>query len=147
MATFVTGKSLAVDGLNETIRGLKKVRPELGKVATRANKSLTTRIMLPAARQNWRSQRIRPSVADQAVVAAAGQTWAGLRTRYRKFGFGAGVVFGSKQYAQFRPWVGNQFTPGQTRDYIVGPAIVKKGEQFSREWMSEVEKAIIEAIR
>ena len=147
MATFVTGKSLAVDGLNETIRGLKKVRPELGKVATRANKALTNRLILPEARSAWRSQRIKPSVADQAVKPAAGQTWAGIRTKYSRFGYGAGVTFGSKQYSQFRPWVGNQFTPGQTRDYIVGPAIEKKGDQFSREWMGEVEKAIVEAIR
>ncbi len=152
MATFVTGRSIAVDGLKETIKGFKKSRPELAKVATKANKKLTQRLILPEAQRNWSSQRIKPSVAAKAVVAAAGQTWAGVRVRYRDetFPYGAGVLFGSKQFAQFRPWIGNQYTAGGAggeKDFIVDPAVRKKGDRFAGEMMKSVSDAMVDAIR
>jgi len=148
MATFVTGRSLAVDGLKQTVNALKKERPELGRAATKAGKQLTDKLITPEARNNWASQRIRPSVANRVVVSAAGQTWAGVRVRYKDktFPFGAGVVFGSLQYKQFPKWVGNQHTGGD-KDLIVGAAVRKKGDEFGRKYMGAVAEGMEDAIR
>lgn len=150
MATFTTGRAIAVDGLNETIRGLKKSRKELGRVSTKALKTRTSRIVLPEAQKNWQRQNIKPSVARSAVVPAAGQAWAGIRVRYRDgtHPYGAGVVWGSWRYPQFRPWKGNQFTGNTTfNDYIVGPAVRKRGDEFADGLMDDLEGSIVKAIK
>ena len=145
MATFYGGRSIAVDGLNETIRGFKEINRDVPKDVRVELKRRTERTVLPAARRNWRSQRIKPSLADSAVVAAAGQTWAGIRVRYNdhRFPFGAGVVFGSWKYRQFRPWKGNQYTGNTTwDDYIAGPAIRGDGDLFAKGLMDDLAKTV-----
>lgn len=145
MPTSVTGRSIAVDGLSETMRGLKKIRPELGRIAAKANRDLTKEIILPAARRNWATQRIKPSVANRAVVAAAGANWAGVRSKAKSFPYGAGVTFGARAFPQFRPWVGNQIS-GTGGDYIVSPAVREKGDEFSARFMANLERHLVEAI-
>ena len=147
---FVTGRSISVDGLAETVRGFKSVSKSLPREVARANRDRTKRIMVPEVQKNWRGQRIRPSVAGNVIAAAGGQAWAGIRVRYKdaQFPFAAGVVFGSKRFGQFRPWVGNQSSSGSgdDKDYIVGAAIRKKGDEFAEGWMDEVAKRLEAAV-
>lgn len=143
--TFVTGRSIAVDGLADTIRGLKATHQNVGRVASAANRKLTKRIIIPEVESNWRSQRVKPSVAASVVKEAGGENWAGVRVYLKKYPYAAGVQFGSLKYGQFRKWVGNAAT-GSDGDYLVDPAVRRKGDDFARLFMDEVTRAVVEEI-
>ena len=146
MATFYKGDAIAVEGLNATIRGIKKINKDAPKEVLREIKRRVERDVLPEARKEWRSQDIKPSMADTVLRPAAGQTWAGLRARYKdkRFGYAAGVVFGSWQYPQFRPWKGNQYTGNTTwDDYVVGPAVGRKGDDFADGLLDDMARAVV----
>lgn len=150
MATFLVGRAIAVDGLQETVRGLKQMDKRMVSEVRKTLKNRTNEILVPEARKQWASQPIKPSVADSIVQPAAGQSWAGIRIRYREetYPYGAGVVWGSFKFRQFRPWKGNQYT-GNTDwdDYIVRPAVERKGDKFADGLMDDLEAAIWRAVQ
>lgn len=77
----------------------------------------------------WRKQRIRPSKANSVVGRRATQTDAKVTLRGSKFPYAAGVEFGSIQFRQFRPWVGNAATGATWRDmYVLGSTLVEYQE-------------------
>jgi hypothetical protein len=49
-------------------------------------------------------------------------TSAGLTLRYSKYPWAGGAEWGAKQFKQFKPWTGNQWTE-QFPGYIVQPTI------------------------
>jgi hypothetical protein len=116
---------LAVEGLTESIRGLRKVDKELARLVTDEIRYQARQIVLPRARANWAGQPIRPSQAASAVKHQADQKGASLVLRYAPHPYAAGVEFGSHRYRQFRSWRGNQFTvtPGSSTGYVVQDAI------------------------
>ena len=148
MAAIVVTGALSVEGLNESIRGLKRLRPDLPRVVSKASRELMKDVVLPEARQNWASQRIRPSMANRAVTMSATQSQASLVLKYRTVPYAAGVEFGSKQYAQFRPWGGNQFTvkPGTNVGFVAQAAIRTSLPEVEKRWADTVVKAIDRAV-
>jgi hypothetical protein len=116
---------LAVEGLTESIRGLRKVDKDLARLVVNTIRDQARDIVLPAARSNWAGQQIRPSQAASAVKHQADQKGASIVLRYASHPYAAGVEFGSHRYGQFRSWRGNRFTvtPGSSTGYVVQDAI------------------------
>ncbi len=136
--------AIQVDGLAESIRGLKKAADDLPRIVTGTVRRLTKEIMLPAARGRWASQPIRPSQATSAITASATQRAAGLKLRASVHPYAYGVEFGSKRFRQFRPWRGNRFTvaAGSATGYVVQDAIRDNLARFEERWEGEVVDAI-----
>ena len=146
--TVVVGGAIAVDGLSESIRGLKKLRPDLPRVVSKASRELVKGTVLPEARNRWASQRIKPSAARKAVTATATQSQAALILRYSVVSYAAGVEYGSKRFPQFRAWRGNRFTvaPGSSTGYVAQDAIRDTLPKVEKDWADTVAKAIDAAV-
>jgi hypothetical protein len=117
--------SLRVEGLTESIRGLRKVHKELPELVVKAVRNQSRDIVVPEARSRWAGQPIRPSQATSVVKWQADQKGASLVLRYSAHPYAAGVEFGAHRYKQFRSWRGNQFSvvPGASTGYVVQDAI------------------------
>lgn len=146
--TVVTGGTITIDGLDETIRGLRKVSKTLPRTANKASRDLVRTVVVPVAVRNWQSQRIKPSVASQAIKAQGTATSAGVNVRYGKFPYAAGVEYGSLKYGQFRRWRGNRFTvsPGSSTGYVAQDAIRDTLPEMEARWMMAVTMSILDAI-
>ena len=146
--TVIADGVLAVEGLRDVINGLKAVSKTLPRTVTKANRAVATQIVLPEARRNWATQRIRPSQARSAIAVTATRTAASIKLRYSKHPYAAGVEFGSLAFRQFRPWRGNQFTvtPGSTTGYVVQAAIRDTLKQVETEYADRVLDAVDDAI-
>ena len=146
--TILAGGSIAIDGLADTIGGLRKVSKDIGRVANKASRLLIDDVVVPTARANWQSQRVKPSVANQAVKAQGTATSAGVSVRYSRFPYAAGIEYGSKQYRQFNRWRGNRFTvaPGSSTGYVAQDAIRTKLPEVEEKWVNAVSKAINQAV-
>ena len=118
--------AIAVDGLNEAIRGLGTVSREAKLDAVKALRELAKDPVTVKARLNWASQRIRPTQAARVIKwSASGTQGAAVVLKYGSFPYAAGVEFGSHRYRQFRRWRGNRLTvsPGSSTGYVVQDAI------------------------
>ena len=149
--TFTTGEAIHVEGLRESIKGLRDLDKELPKIVSKTNRELTKTIMLPAARSRWRAQNIRPSQAVGVIKTSGSTAGAGIKLRSDsegKFPFAAGVEFGSLQFKQFKPWRGNRFTvaPGTSTGYVVQDAIRDNLDTFQKRWVKEVYAAMTGAL-
>lgn len=146
--TVLAGGSIAVDGLDETIRGLRKVNKTVAREANKASRKLVDDVVVPVAESKWSSQRIKPSVAGRVIKAQGTATSAGVNLRYSRFPYAAGVEYGSLAFSQFRPWRGNRFTvaPGSSTGYVVQDAIRDTLPEMEERWMFTVELAILSAI-
>ena len=102
-----------------------------------------------ARSQNWRRQRIRPSVANRAVTHSGTTKGAAVKLRYSVHPYAFGVEFGSRQFRQFRRWRGNRFTvaPGSSTGYVVQDAIRDTLPVVEKRWSGEVLDTIAEAVR
>ena len=140
--------AIAVDGLNEALRGLGKVSREAKLDAVKALRELAKDPVTVKARANWASQRIRPTQAAKVIKwSASGTQGAAVVLKYGSFPSAAGVEFGSMQFRQFPRWTGNQFAVSGHTGLIVQDAIRDTLPQVEQRWLREVIEAILEATR
>lgn len=134
------GQAVVVEGLRESIKGLKSIDKALPRVVSKAARDIAKEIVAPEAQKRWRDQRIKPSVATQ-VIKGSGTTAGGqINVRYKTFPYAAGVEYGAKQFGQFRPWRGNRFTvaPGTSTGYVAQDAIRDTLPEVEKRWNDEV---------
>lgn len=128
---------IRVAGLKEFTKAAKSVDSRFGRELTSAHKEVAT-LMATRAQARLRSGGRQASQAAKAAKPKATQAAAILRT-IAKPEFSLGVIWGMRRrtgwYAkeryegskgrQFKPWVGNQYTPGEAngKPYFVGDAV------------------------
>jgi len=134
----VADAGFEVDGLRELISDLKAFDSSLGRAVSKGFRDAMNQNLLPTAQANMGGQ---PVPKQAAMITAYGQQKeAGLVLRYARFPWAAGAEWGSKQYRQFRPWVGNAWT-GASRfpGYMIGAAFTTH--------LPTLEKKIVDAVK
>lgn len=108
----MTEVEIRVSGLNEIVRDLRAVYPELPKIIRQNNRKFAQRIV-PLVRQRFEAYYPRPwsdraSTGDSAstIRATAGATRASIAIGGPKAPDMAGKEFGSDRFQQFAPWTG-----------------------------------------
>ncbi len=160
--TFVVGGALAVEGLAESIKGLKRVDTEIPKLIVKITREGAKNPVALRARKKWAAQRIQPSKANKAITASGTTRGAAIKLRVSAVPSAAGVEFGAHIHhvfgrpvpqsqlkrRVFLPWRGNQFTvaPGASTGYVVQDAIRETLPIIERRWLDEVIKAIDKAV-
>ncbi|HHH26952.1 MAG TPA: hypothetical protein ENK57_01195 [Polyangiaceae bacterium] len=147
------GDGIAVEGLRESIRALRRADRELPKVVTREIRQIVNETVLPEARARWVRQGITASKARRAVTATVTTKGAGLRLNASKvptalaveFGADTHVLWGKRRVKQetlrrrvFRPPISRK----GTRGYVVGAAIRAKLPEVRERWARQVVSAI-----
>jgi hypothetical protein len=133
----VTLASLRVEGLNETVKGLRKVDSELPKVLAAQHRETATDVQHGAqARLAGEPVPKRTGVIGRSATARH----ATVVLRYSRYPWAAGAEYGSIKYGQFRRWRGNQFTPQLPAGpgYLIQPTIAKKLPQIDRDYADAV---------
>ena len=133
---------LIVEGLNELVKDLRALDRKLPRKVGQGFKQTLTAHTLRPARRNLAALSHVPNRRG-AVSVFASQREAGLKLRVSKYPWIAGAEFGSHQYRQFLPWVGNQYTgaddfPG----YIVGPALRATIDKVDRDMLDVIAELI-----
>lgn len=140
--------ALAVEGLAETVKGLKRASSTLPKAVSAAHREIVTRTVKPKALSNLMSQRSPKVPKKRGMIGHfATQREAGLILRARRYPWALGGEFGSFRFPQFKKWVGNRYIsivdlPG----YIIGPAIEKSLPKVEAIYTRTVIRHIQEAI-
>jgi len=144
MAVQHAGQAVVVEGLRESIRGLKQIDKSLPRVVSKAARDIAKEIVAPEAQKRWRDQRIKPSVATQAVKGSGTTAGGQVKVRYKTFPYAAGVEYGSLAFKQFRPWRGNKFTvaPGTSTGYVAQDAIRDTLPEVEDRWNDDVMRLI-----
>lgn len=161
--TFVVGGAIAVDGLDESIRGLRRARKDLPRIIAKVSRETAKNPVAARARKKWREQNIQPARANKAITASGTARGAAIKLRVSAVPVAAAVEFGahvhyvfgrpvsaaSMKRRVFKPWRGNQFTvnPGASTGYVVQDAIRETLPIVEERWLGEVVEAIEEAIR
>ena len=146
---MLTGSSIAIDGLNETMRGLNKIDKSLGRTVSKASRELVKQVVPPVAVAKWSSQKIKPSAASKVIKVSVTQRAAGITLRYGTYPYAAGVEFGSWRYHQFRGWRGNQHTVsfGASTGYVVQDSIKQTLPIVEKRWTQTIADAIDKAVQ
>ncbi len=160
--TVVVGGALAINGLDESIRGLRKIDAEIPKLITKITRESAKNPVAARARKKWAAQNIQPGRANKAITASGTAKGAAINLRVSAVPTAAAVEFGthihyvfgrpfpSKELKRrvFRPWKGNAFTvtPGSSTGYVVQDAIRETLPIVERRWLNEVIKAIDQAV-
>lgn len=146
--TLVVGGALAVDGLAESIKGLRRTRKDLPRVVAKVSRELAKDPVAKVARRRWAGQDIKPTMANKAIKWSGTTKGGGITLKYATVPYAAGVEFGSHDYKQFRAWRGNKFTvkPGSSTGYVVQDAIRDTLPVVERRWMNDVVEAIDKAV-
>ena len=161
--TFSVRDALVVDGLADSIRGLRKAKSDLPKVIAKTTRDQAKKLLLPVARGNWKSQPIQSHRAARAITVSATATGAAIRLRVSavpsaaavEFGTHIHFVFGRPVSASqmkrrvFKPWRGNQFTVtrGSSTGYVVQDAIRDTLPKVEATYHDEIEDAIAKWVR
>ena len=131
-----------VFGLKEAVKGLKGVG--LQKVVSDVNREVSKDVQA-GARSRLQRQPV-PKTASM-IGRRATQTSATVTLRYSKFPWAAGAEWGAKRWAQFKPWVGNQYTKRKTPGYMIGDTLKAELPDVEKSYRKKLLKAIDEATR
>lgn len=146
--TLSIGGAIAVDGLKESISGLRKTRKDLPRLVAKVSRELAKDPVAKEARKRWAGQRIKPTMANKAVKWSGTTKGGGVVLKYGTVPYAAGVEFGAYGYKQFRPWRGNRYTvaPGSSTGYVVQDAIRDTLPIVEERWLRDVIEAIDKAV-
>ncbi len=160
--TIVVGGALAIEGLAESIRGLKKVDAEIPKLIVKITREKAKNPVAATARRKWSAQNINPGKANKAITASGTLAGAAINLRVSAVPTAAAVEYGAHIHyvfgrpvpaselsrRVFKPWRGNQFTvsPGSSTGYVVQDAIRETLPRVEKAWLDEVIKAIDTAV-
>lgn len=122
---------IEIEGLKEFRRELKRIDSELGKELRRIHLGVSQLVAsrAQAAAPGRLSGSIRPAATQKAALIrnianppdALAQIWGAKR----RSGWYAASRYAASAGRQFRPWVGNQWDPGERggSPYFIGEAI------------------------
>lgn len=160
--TVVVGGAIAVEGLAESIRGLRKVDADISKLIVKITREGAKNPVASTARRKWSAQRINPSKANKAITASGTTRGAAIKLRVTAVPTAAAVEFGAHIHfvfgrpipasqmksRVFLPWRGNAFTvaPGASTGYVVQDAIRETLPIIERRWLDDVIAAIDKAV-
>ena len=160
--TVVVGGALAIEGLAESIKGLKRVDTEIPKLIVKITRESAKNPVAATARRKWSAQNIQPGKANKAITASGTLQGAAINLRVSAVPSAAAVEFGAHIHfvfgrpiparemkrRVFQPWRGNAFTvaPGASIGYVVQEAIRETLPIIERRWLDEVIKAIDKAV-
>ena len=160
--TVVVGGALAIDGLAESIKGLKRVDAEIPKLIVKITRESAKNPVAARARKKWAAQNIQPGKANKAITASGTTQGAAINLRASAVPTAAAVEFGTHIHfvfgrpipareltrRVFQPWKGNAFTvaPGSSTGYVVQDAIRETLPIVERRWLNEVIEAIDKAV-
>lgn len=118
------GDKVGVVGLRELVRDLKAADPLLAKELTKAQRTIAEKVVDRAQARARAEGGIIAKAAD-AFEAKGEQRYAKVVLNGHKHPFVYGGEFGAKQYPQFEPWRGNQFTDplAQNIGYALFPTL------------------------
>jgi hypothetical protein len=136
--------ALKVEGLDETVRGLRKIDKELPKVLALQHREAATNIQQGAQRRlAGEPVPKRTGVIGRSATARH----ATITLKYSRYPWAAGAEFGSIRYRQFRRWRGNQFTPQLPGGpgYLIQPTIAQKLPQLDNDYADAVLRAFKQA--
>jgi hypothetical protein len=151
---MTAARGVHVEGLDKFLRELRKIDREYGKrmklVHERVSKLVTGRAKAAA-----------PPRAQRGMSHNATQKAAFVRTTPGRRGDALGVVWGMRRRSgwfakerysgstgrQFKPWVGNQWDPGEQggKPYFIGDAINESIDEVLDVYEEEIDKLVAEA--
>lgn len=110
--------AVRVDGLAESLRGLNRIEPKLKRAVSQTIRRFVDEITGEAEQRGKSLGGVHRHAVDGGGVRVFNRaTAAGVKLAGSREPTVLGAEFGSKQYAQFPPWRGNQFTD-PTRDGV-----------------------------
>lgn len=134
-----TGGQFEIVGLKAFQGDLKRLSAELPKAmrAINVRAANSIRDAAVAMAQGWGGVQAKASQSLRAVQSGAAASIRG--------GGGApyfyGAEFGSKQFHQFKPWRGNQWSGwGGGPGYFLHPTIRTKGPEVLEQYIADIEK-------
>jgi hypothetical protein len=137
---------IRVRGLNELVRDMRAVYPELPKIIRETNRAFANRIVPDVqrayeARYPAVSGRGRASIRALAGASRATIAMGGARVPYI-----VGQEFGSDRYPQFSPWTGRApGSPVGSRGRFLYPTIRALAPELADEYATEVDRALAQA--
>lgn len=116
---YSRGTTQAVNGVEEFARAVKAISPAVRRELDKRNRAIGGTVVNDA-RAGAPSRQA--AAAAEALSATAARGGVAIRLRNVR-GFEAGAEYGARQYPQFPPWRGNQFTGAENVGYFMHPAI------------------------
>lgn len=140
--------AVAPGGFGVEIVGLPKLRSDL-RTADRQLRNVPRDVHRQIAREGRdRARQIAMGLPGRQLFARiiGGRGSDRAATIYADIGkhpAGGGWLFGSHQYRQFRPWVGNQhISLGINDSYAITPAIRELEEQWAKTYASRISETL-----
>lgn len=133
-----SSQGVQVEGLNELNRALRglggsELQKELKAAGLEVAKEVTSAARSRALSLGGVAAKTAPSLKATGRNTGAGVSFGGAR-----FPFAAGAEFGSYQYAQFKPWRGNQSDAG----YFLYPTIRDKSDTIAETYQGAVDELV-----
>src|SRR4051812_36049016 len=118
----IGGTTQAVTGATEFAAALRRMAPEVKRQFDRQNRTIG-KLVIERAQARAQSVGKQAAAASRSMRATASGGGVGIRLG-SGVPFALGAEFGAKQYPQFMPWRGNQWTvePGSV-GYFMHPTI------------------------
>lgn len=129
--------TVAVEGLTELNRALRRMGPEFPKEMRAVNKTVAEFVANDARSNAYSLGGVAAHVAP-SIKASAGTTSAGVAFGGPSWPMAGGAEFGSIRYKQFQPWRGN----GPDAGYFVYPAIRQDADRIEDEYTEAVDDLI-----
>jgi hypothetical protein len=140
-AQFFQEGSTAVQGTEEFGAALGRMSRGLKSSFQRRNREIGG-VVVAAAQQRAASYSLQAARAAAAISATAARSGVAVRISSAKVPFALGAEFGARQYPQFPPWTGNQWTTLPTNvGYFFHPAIIETRDAVNSLYMQAVADA------
>ena len=148
------GRGIYVEGLDQFLRELKKIDREWGKRLKAIHERVSRHVTAKA-------KAAAPPRGRKGLSHNATQKAAFVKTRPGRRGDALGVFWGMKRRSgwfaasrydgssgrQFKPWVGNQWDPGEQggKPYFIGDAINESIDEVLDIYEEEIDALVAEA--
>lgn len=134
MGKIRTG-DVQVQGLRELNLALRSIGKEAQAELRGASKDVAETVMSDARALGMSEGGVAAKVAP-SIRATAGVKSAGLGFGGAAYPFAAGAEFGSKRFAQFKPWRG----AGANAGYFVYPAIRREAPRLEEDYLKAIDE-------
>ncbi|MCP4958514.1 MAG: hypothetical protein GY925_04505 [Actinomycetia bacterium] len=132
---------VAIQGLTQFRKELNKVSKSLGKEMGQINKRFAEPIA-DDARSRARARGGSAAKTAKSIKATAQQAAVRVALGGPRYPFAWGAEFGAKQYLQFEPWTGNQWSPFDASGvgYFLHPAIRDRTSDIDDHYLDDLVK-------
>ena len=137
---YQRGTSQAVSGVEEFARALKAMSPAVRRELDKKNRVIGSTVV---AKGKGAASGVGRQQAAAAESMRATSARGGIAIRLPNVqGFELGAEYGAKQYPQFPPWRGNQFTDsGSGPGYFMQPTIRQESPRIVGEYLAATQAA------